>query len=264
MAKARPLCESAVPSSPYEIDVRPAKHAGTTTKENTMQSHVTPLHPSLFDTLRKDPEILTLIEKSDAALAAMGYTDHGRRHVTLVATNAARLLARLRYDARTSDIAAVAALLHDIGNCAGRHGHASAGATLAYQLLVTRGIPPADAADIMAAIGNHDEIEQGVIVSVPCAALVLADKADIHRSRVRSRNPQDFDAHDRANYAVTSAQLDADPKTKRITLRLVADSTFAATAEFIELFGARFAMSESAAHFLGCSYGVEINGEVVR
>lgn len=228
------------------------------------QRHVSPLRPSLFDTLRRDPEILTLIEKSDAALAAMGYTDHGRRHVTVVATNAAKLLAKLGVDSRACDLAAVAGLLHDIGNVAGRHNHAASGATLAYGLLTARGLPPADAAEVAAAIGNHDEVEGGVIVSAPCAAVVLADKADIHRSRVRTRNSDDFDVHDRANYAVTGVELGVDPAAKLVTLRLTVDRGYARPADLLELFGARFAMSDSAARFLGCAYTVEMNGETVR
>src|SRR5579872_6035174 len=132
-----------------------------------MHANVTQLRSSLFERLRRDPEILELIDKADAVVAAMGYTDHGRRHVTMVGLNAARVLERLGYDPHVSDLAAAAGLLHDLGNCAGRQGHASAGAVFVYHLLTARGVPVKDAATVMTAIGNHDEVEQGTPVDAP-------------------------------------------------------------------------------------------------
>ena len=228
-----------------------------------MQPNVTPLRSSLFERLRKDPEILTLIDKADAVVAAMGYTDHGRRHVTLVGVNASRVLAALGHDAHLCDLAAVAGLLHDLGNCAGRHGHASAGAVFVFQLLVARGVPVSDAATVMTAIANHDEVEQGVPVDPPSAALIIADKADIHRSRVRTRRREDFDIHDRVNYSILKADLDVRPPAKRIELRLAADPEYADPSEILDLFSSRFAMSRSAAQLLGCSYSALVNDEVI-
>jgi putative nucleotidyltransferase with HDIG domain len=225
-----------------------------------LRNEPSPLHPSLFEQLRRDPEIITLIEKADAVLAAMGYTDHGRRHVTLVAVNAGRLLSSLGYDRRECDLAASAALLHDIGNCAGRESHAAVGAAMAYQILTERGVPPADAADVMTAIGNHDEIEGGMPVSPASAALIIADKADIHRSRVRTRNPENFDIHDRVNYAVTKADLRVVRPQRRIILALEVDRQVATPEELADLFAVRFGMSEAAARFLGCRFDLEMNG----
>lgn len=229
-----------------------------------MHEQVRPIRPSLYDQLHDDPDVQTLIQKSDAVLAALGYTDHGARHVTLVARNASKLLAALGYDKHVCDLAAVAGLLHDIGNCAGRNNHASAGATLAFSLLSQRGVDLADLADIAAAIGNHDELEHGAPVSPPSAALIIADKADIHRSRVRMRDPESFDVHDRVNFAVTDSDLDVAAQMKSIELRLTADTAVATPAQIAELFEQRFVMSDAAARFLGCGFSVVINGITVR
>ncbi|MBC5805527.1 MAG: phosphohydrolase [Candidatus Eremiobacter antarcticus] len=228
-----------------------------------MQPNVAPLRPSLYEQLHRDADILTLIDKADEVCAAMGYTDHGRRHATLVATNASRILAALGYGAHECDLAAVAGLMHDLGNCAGRHSHAGAGAVFVYQLLIARGVGSLDAATVMAAVGNHDESEQGTAVDVTSAALIIADKADIHRSRVRTRRPEDFDVHDRINWAVSKAEIDVALQAKAIELRLTADPTFATAADILDLFSVRFAMSASAAKLLQCAYSVVVNGEVI-
>ena len=232
-------------------------------KVRTMHMNVTPLRSALFERLRDDPEILTLIDRADAVLAALGYTDHGRRHAMLVATNASRLLAALGYDAHPCDLAAVAGLTHDLGNAAGRPRHASAGAIFVYQLLTSRGVTVEDAATVMAAVGNHDENESGAAVDSVSAALIIADKADIHRSRVRTRKPSDFDLHDKANYSVTRAELQTNAARKFITLRLTADPNFAGPADIADLFNQRFAMSRSAAGVLDCSYRVVVNDETI-
>jgi len=218
----------------------------------------------LFDRLRRDPEILASIERADSVLGALGYTDHGRRHVTLVGVNAARVLASLGFDGRAPDLAAVAGLLHDIGNVEGRDGHAAAGAELAHRLLVERDVPEDEADAIKIAIANHDEVEGGVAQTVTSAALIIADKADIHRSRVRTRNPQDFDVHDRVNYAVVRSGLDVLPHEKQIALRLVVDHAVAKSEEIAELFGSRFALAASAADYLGSTFAVEMNGKELR
>jgi len=232
-------------------------------KEPTMHHNVTPLRSSLFERLRRDADILTLIDQADAVLGALGYTDHGRRHATLVAVNASRILATLGHDAQACDLAAVAGLLHDVGNCAGRVSHASAGAVFVYQLLVARDVDVSDAATIMAAIGNHDEEEHGAAVDAVSAALIVADKADIHRSRVRTRRREDFDIHDKVNHAVIKAELEVHAAAKAIALALICDPALAQPGEILDLFNARFAMSRAAAAVLGCAYTVIINDEPV-
>jgi hypothetical protein len=213
-----------------------------------------------FESLRRDPEILGLIDAADRALGAMNYTDHGRRHVTLVAVTGARLLADLGHAEGAQEHAAVAGLLHDIGNVVGRNTHAAAGAVLAYSLLTARGFAVHEAGEIVAAIGNHDETERGVPVSAVSAALIIADKADIHRSRVRTRDANEFDVHDRVNHAVTKAELEVDGEHKQISLRLSADFAYAEHAEIADIFALRFALSDAAARLLGCTYTVTING----
>jgi hypothetical protein len=218
----------------------------------------------LFDRLRRDPEILALIERSDAVLGELGYTDHGRRHVTLVGVTAARVLATLGHDRRAADLAAVAGLLHDIGNIEGREGHAAAGAAMAYRILLERGVPHDEASEIQVAVENHDEVEGATVATVTSAALIVADKADIHRSRVRTRNPEDFDIHDRVNFAVIKSHLEVEMEPQRIGLGLDVDHAVADGAEIVDLFEERFALSDAAARFLGCTYTVAVNGKIVR
>jgi len=225
-----------------------------------MINEPTPIRKSLFEQLRRNPDILALIEKSDGVLCELGYTDHGRRHVTLVAVTGARLLRDLGYDEQTCDLAAVAGLLHDIGNCAGRPNHASVGATMAFGLLTERGVPAAAAADIMAAIANHDETEGGAPVNVPSAALILADKADIHRSRVRTRDRAEFDIHDRVNHAVVKSELAISRASKHISLALTVDESDVSVADVADLFASRFRLAEDAARYLGCTFAVVANG----
>jgi putative nucleotidyltransferase with HDIG domain len=227
---------------------------------------VMPVPPGLvlFDQLRRDPHVLALVTKADEAMAQLGYTDHGRRHVHLVAVTAARVLSTLGHDEQECDLAAVAGLLHDIGNVDGRDRHAAVGAAMAYELLLERGVSNAAAAVVRDAVANHDEVEGGEPVSPPSAALIVADKADIHRSRVRTSKPEEFDIHDRVNFAVTKSRLDVHAKRKRIELKLAVENAVASAEEVSELFAARFAMSGSAAGFLGCAYNVDINGKIAR
>jgi len=215
---------------------------------------------ALFERLRHDPDVIELVAKADDAVASLGYTDHGRRHVNLVAVNAARVLSSLGHAERDCDLAAVAGLLHDIGNVEGREGHAAAGAEMTFRLLRKRGVTEEDAAIVRDAVANHDEIEGGCAVSLASAALIVADKADIHRSRVRTRDQQAFDIHDRVNFAVVRSRLTVLSGEKRIELMLAVDAGVATGDEVSELFGLRFAMSGEAANFLGCSYVVDING----
>lgn len=218
----------------------------------------------LFERLRADPAVMELVTKADDAVAELGYTDHGRRHVSLVAITAARILSTLGHDDHACDLAAVAGLLHDIGNVTGRDGHAAAGAEMSRRLLAEWGVAHEDAAAVSAAVANHDEVEGGEPVNPPSAALIIADKADIHRSRVRTRRPEDFDVHDRVNFAVTKSHLNVLAERRRIELTLAVDKSVASGEEVSELFAARFAMSGSAAHFLGCSFLVDINGQIAH
>lgn len=214
----------------------------------------------LFDRLRKTPDILAAVERADDVLGTLNYTDHGRRHVTLVGINAARVLGELQHEPHAADLAAVAGLLHDIGNVKGREGHAAAGADMAYDLLRAHGVHDDDANVVRIAILNHDETEGGIPSNVPGAALIVADKADIHRSRVRTRNPADFDIHDRVNFAVVRSELQVDADAKGIGLSLEIDGSVAHGDEVAALFADRFALADAAARYLGCTFRVTMNG----
>lgn len=217
----------------------------------------------LYDRLHRDPEVLELIDRSDAVLGELGYTDHGRRHVTVVAVTASRVLAELGMDAEACDRAAVAGLLHDIGNVDGRDGHARRGADMALALLIERGVPDLTARDVSTAVANHDEIEGGGAVSPTSAALILADKSDIHRSRVRTRRPGEFDVHDRVNHAVTRSRLSVRRPESIVELSLTVDEGLAGGGDVVKLFADRFAMCVGAARLLGCEFRLEVNGRAV-
>lgn len=205
-------------------------------------------------------KVQTFIRQSDAQMEAIGYTEHGFRHVSLVARNARRILADLNYSGRDAELAAIAGYLHDIGNMVSRIMHSKTGALIAMQLLTEMGMPPDDVGMIAAAIGNHDEQEGGTVISPITAAVVIADKADVHRSRVRNPNMAAFDIHDRINYAAQEAKLAVDAKKRVISLDLTIDTSIGSVFEYFEIFMSRMLFSRKAAEFLGCRFRLVING----
>lgn len=211
--------------------------------------------------VRHDPEVAALIEQANANLGVMGYSEHGVRHVTLVSRIAVNVLKHLGYDEQVQELAAIAGYLHDVGNAISRYDHSYTGAILARDILVRMGMPPADVAIVMAAIGSHgdDSGRLGEPVHPVSAALILGDKSDVHRSRVRNPDPATFDAHDRVNYAATSSFLRVDDEAKTITLELTIDTTVAQVMHYFEIFLPRMLMSRRAAEFLGCDFHIEIN-----
>ena len=214
-----------------------------------------------FDMVRDDPEVAALIEQANANLGVMGYSEHGVRHVMLVARIAVNILKHLGYDEQEQSLAAIAGYLHDIGNAISRYDHSLTGAVLARDILRRMGMPPADVAIVMAAIGSHgdDAGRLGEPVHPVSAALIMADKSDVHRSRVRNPDPTTFDAHDRVNYAATSSFLRVDDEAKTITLELDIDTSVAQVMHYFEIFLPRMLMSRRAAEFLGCAFHIEIN-----
>ena len=214
-----------------------------------------------FEMVRHDPEVAALIEQANANLGVMGYSEHGVRHVTLVSRIAVNVLKHLGYDEQVQELAAIAGYLHDVGNAISRYDHSYTGAILARDILVRMGMPPADVAIVMAAIGSHgdDSGRLGEPVHPVSAALILGDKSDVHRSRVRNPDPATFDAHDRVNYAATSSFLRVDDEAKTITLELTIDTTVAQVMHYFEIFLPRMLMSRRAAEFLGCDFHIEIN-----
>jgi metal-dependent HD superfamily phosphatase/phosphodiesterase len=212
-----------------------------------------------LQTIKKDPVITAFIQKADEHLAAMGYTEHGLRHVGLVSNIAQNVLLRLGYPERQCELAAIAGYLHDVGNIVNRKDHGKSGGIIALDYLVRNGMDPLDAAAIAGAIGNHEE-EYGEAVNCVAAALILADKSDVHRSRVRNTELATFDIHDRVNYAAVHSFLNVNAEKKSVTLELTIENHICPVMEYFEIFLARMVMCRRAATFLDCAFKIEING----
>lgn len=206
--------------------------------------------------------IRAYIEAADAALSVLGYTEHSLAHVGLVAERAGALLTSLGRPARTVELARIAAHLHDIGNAVNRVGHSQSGALMAFRLLSDLGMPPHEVAAVMTAIGNHDEGE-GDAVSDMAAALILADKSDVRRSRVRNGDMMSFDIHDRVNYSVISSSLAVDAAGERITLSLTIDTSISSVLSYFEIFLERMLLCKRAAGRLGMRFSLVINEQVL-
>lgn len=196
----------------------------------------------------------------DQLLGAMGYTEHGSRHSNWVASVAYNVLVRLGYSEREAELASIAGFLHDIGNVAGRHRHEQTGALLARDILLRLGLPFAEVGTIMGAIGNHEE-EVGQVVSNVAAALQLADKSDVHRTRVRNPEIAAFDIHDRVNYAVEHSFLRVDERKKTVALELTIDTAISPVMDYFEIFLSRMSLCRRAATFLGARFELEVNGQ---
>ncbi|BAS28469.1 HD domain-containing protein [Limnochorda pilosa] len=209
--------------------------------------------------VRQHPAIDAYVRQADTHLAAMGYTEHGYRHCGLVSSIAGNILRRLGRPARLVELAEIAGYTHDLGNCASRDRHWVVGAVMVGQILEQLGVPYPEIAVIMGAIGNHEEPE-GFPVNDVSAAVILADKTDVHRSRVRNRDLATFDIHDRVNYAVVHSFLDVEPAHKEITLTLKIETEICQVMEYFEIFLSRMVMCRRAAEFLDCRFRLEING----
>jgi len=213
-----------------------------------------------FEDVVKYEEINNLINTADRQLVELGYTEHGYRHLGIASRIAGEILTELGYPQKTIELAKIAGYMHDIGNAVNREDHAHTGAILAYTLLTKKGMPYEDAAEIMMAIGNHDE-RTGNPVSPITAALIIADKSDVHRTRVRDGEENSrFDIHDRVNYAVEDANILIDKENKKVILQLKIDTKICPVIKYFEIFLDRMLMSKKAAHYLGVWFGLEING----
>lgn len=190
---------------------------------------------------------------------ALGYTEHGFRHAGIVADTARSIIEDLGQDGRTSELAAIAGYLHDIGNAINRLGHPDTAALMAFTLLNELGMPATEIAEVIAAIGNHEE-DLGAPISAISAALILADKSDVHHSRVQNQNPITFDIHDRVNFSVQKSHMRADTENKSINLELVTDEQSASVMEYFEIFLSRMLMCRRAADFFGYKFKLIING----
>lgn len=211
-----------------------------------------------YQKLRNDPEIVTLIEAADGYLKTIGYTDHGLGHVGRVATRAFQILKKLGCPRRECELAAIAGFLHDIGNVVHRVGHPNHSAIMCFHLLRERGMSTDEVAIVIGAIANHDD-QVGDPVSNPSAALNIADKSDVLRSRVRNPRLISFDIHDRVNYAAEKSELHVDKDHHLIRLNLQIDTNISQVMEYFEIFISRMRMCRKSAIFLNCDFHLVIN-----
>ena len=211
-----------------------------------------------FNDIKNDSEISTYIRKADDAMCAIGYTEHSFPHVIKCAEQAAFILNALDYPQRVAELARIAGYLHDIGNVINRSGHAHSGAVMSFQLLQSRGMDPEELATVVCAIGNHDEAT-GAPINAVAAALILADKSDVRRSRVRNADYLTSDIHDRVNYAVEESSLALDTASMNIALRLTIDTGQNVVMDYFEIFLSRMLFCRRAAEYLNMCFNLVIN-----
>jgi HD superfamily phosphodiesterase len=211
-----------------------------------------------YEEVRSSEAIRIYIERADESLAALGFTEHSFAHVTRVAETAGYILETLGYPPREVELVKIAGWLHDIGNLVNRIDHSQSGATMAFRLLDNMDCPPEDIATIVTAIGNHDE-GTGVPVNAVAAALILADKSDVRRSRVRSKDTLRFDIHDRVNYSATRSELKINQEHSLIKLKLSVDTKYGSVMDYFEIFMDRMVLCRKAAEKLGMQFKLMIN-----
>lgn len=215
-----------------------------------------------YEYIRKNDDIITYIKKADAALEAIGFTEHSFAHVEKVANNASWLLENLGYSERECELAKIAGFMHDIGNIINRIDHAQSGAAMAFRLLDRMDMPADEIATVVSAIGNHDESTAQPINPVS-AALIIADKCDVRRSRVRNTDLIKFDIHDRVNYAVEKAELLLNDEKTSLTLEIVIDTEISSVLEYFEIFLQRMLLCKRAAGFFNLAFKMKVNGTSV-
>lgn len=215
-----------------------------------------------YSEIKQNEEVLALLDKGNANLGTLGYTDHSKVHCTIVAEGAGKLLEQFGYSKHDIELVKIAGFMHDIGNSINRSHHAEYGALLADNILQKTDMPVADRVTIISAIGNHDESTGGAVDAIS-AALIIADKTDVRRNRVRAKDKSQFDIHDRVNYAVTQAKLKVDTEKKVISLNLQIDETICTMYEYFEIFLGRMMMCRRAAEVLGSRFKLTANGQKV-
>ncbi len=211
-----------------------------------------------FEDVKNNPDIRAYISKADESLIALGYTEHSFAHVTKVAEAAAEILHTLGHSDHEIELVKIAGYLHDIGNIVNRIDHAQSGAVMAFRLLDRMNMPPEDIATVVTAIGNHDESTAFPVNSV-AAALIIADKTDVRRSRVRNRSVAQFDIHDRVNYSVTASEVKIAKDS--ICLELTIEQEYCSVLEYFEIFLTRMLLCRKAAEALGVEFSLVINGQ---
>lgn len=207
-------------------------------------------------------EVRAFLKKGNANLEMLGYTDHSEKHCAIVAKRAGFILSKFEYSEHEIELAEIAGAMHDIGNVVNRNNHGEYGAILSYHILEKLGVPLEDRVVIASAIGNHDEKTGGAVDAVS-AALILADKTDVRRNRVRNKDKSSFDKHDRVNYAVTNAKVKVNPQKQLITLNLQIDEEICTMYEYFEIFLGRMMMCRRAAELLGAKFKLTANGSKV-
>lgn len=212
--------------------------------------------------IKDNENIRTYIKKADESLVALGFTEHSFAHVGIVAEGSRYILETLGYPSREVELVQIAAYLHDIGNLVNRIDHSQSGAVIAFRLLDEMQMDPAEVAAVVSAIGNHDE-GTGTPVSPMAAALILADKSDVRRSRVRNQDPATFDIHDRVNYSVEKTAMSIDTEQKTITLRLTINQEYSTIMDYFEIFLNRMILCRKAADRLGLRFQLRINNQAL-
>ena len=213
-----------------------------------------------FEEIKSNESIRAYITKADESLGALGYTEHSFAHVTKVAECSAYILTTLGYNERTVELAKIAGYMHDIGNLVNRISHSQSGAVMAFHILEGLGMSADETATIVSAIGNHDE-GSGVPVNAVAAALIISDKCDVRRSRVRNTDFATFDIHDRVNYSVEKSELRISEDKRTIVLELEVDTSISAVIDYFQIFIGRMQMSRQAAEALGLTFSLVINGQ---
>lgn len=211
-----------------------------------------------LEDVKNNKEVQALIEGTQKQLNVLGFTEHSIRHISIVSKRAADILETFGYSKERIELAKIAGYLHDIGNCVNRVDHAQSGALLGYNILKEMGMEEKDRIEIMMAIGNHDE-QTGTAVSDVSAALILADKSDVHRDRVVNKNIATFGKHDKVNYAVTNTKLALDKENRKVTLTINIDTEICPVLDYFEIFMDRTMMSKYAAKYLGVWFELVIN-----
>lgn len=214
-----------------------------------------------FQDIKKNEEINTYIESADTYLAGIGYTEHGFKHVGRCVAVVDYILRTLDYDEHTIELAKIAAYMHDIGNVVNRDGHAKSGAIMAYDILTRLGMEPKDIAQIVSAIGNHDE-SSAYPVSVISSALIIADKTDVRRTRVRKNN-SDQGIHNRVNYAAIQSKVEINKELKTLTLNLTIDQNICPIIDYFEIFLSRMMLTKKAAAFFDLQFKLLINDQTL-
>ena len=215
-----------------------------------------------YNQIIKDEAIKNYIIRADESLSALGYTEHSFSHVMHVAQTAGKILKALGYDDRLIELAKIAGYLHDIGNLINRKDHSQSGAVMAWSLLNDMGCDPGEIATIVTAIGNHDE-GTGVPVNAVAAALILADKSDVRRSRVRNTDIATFDIHDRVNYSVKDSTFEINDEKTAVSLKLTIDTQYGSVMDYFEIFMGRMLLCRKAADKLGLRFQLTINDQQV-